>query len=57
VTVDRANKSGGTGVVAGGAGFLGTPGAVLMSPFAINPAVVTAVGSGAYEGGCYLKEK
>jgi hypothetical protein len=30
---------------------------VLMSPFVIIPAVVTAVGIGAYEGGCYLKEK
>jgi len=56
-TAAGASAAGTTGIVAGSAGFLGTAGAVLMSPFVIIPAAVTAVGIGVYEGGCYLKEK
>ena len=53
-TAAGASAAGTTGIIAGSAGFLGTAGAVLMSPFVIIPAAVTAVGIGAYEGGCYL---
>ena len=42
---------------AGSAGIIGTVGAVLLSPFVLIPAAVTAVGAGAYEGGCYLADK
>jgi hypothetical protein len=53
-TAAGASAAGTTGIIAGSAGFLGTAGAVLMSPFVIIPAAVTAVGIGVYEGGCYL---
>lgn len=53
-TAAGASAAGTTGIIAGTAGFLGTAGAVLMSPFVIIPAAVTAVGIGIYEGGCYL---
>jgi hypothetical protein len=56
-TAAGASAAGTTGIIAGSAGFLGTAGAVLMSPFVIIPAAVTAVGIGAYEGGCYLSGK
>ena len=56
-TAAGASAAGTTGIIAGSAGFLGTVGAVLMSPFVIIPAVVTAAGIGAYEGGCYLSGK
>lgn len=56
-TAAGASAAGTTGIIAGSAGFIGTAGAVLMSPFVIIPAAVTAVGIGAYEGGCYLSEK
>ena len=52
-TAAGASAAGTTGIIAGSAGVLGTAGAVLMSPFVIIPAAVTAVGIGAYEGGCY----
>ena len=53
-TAAGASAAGTTGIIAGSAGFLGTAGAVLMSPFVIIPAAITAVGVGVYEGGCYL---
>lgn len=56
-TAAGASAAGTTGIIAGSAGFLGTVGAVLMSPFVIGPAIVTAVGVGTYEGGCYLSGK
>jgi len=56
-TAAGASAAGTTGIIAGSAGFLGTVGAVLLSPFVIIPAAVTAVGVGAYEGGCYLSGK
>lgn len=56
-TAAGASAAGTTGIIAGSAGFLGTAGAVLMSPLVIIPAAVTAVGIGAYEGGCYLSGK
>lgn len=56
-TAAGASAAGTTGIIAGSAGFLGTAGAVLMSPFVIIPAAITAVGVGAYEGGCYLSGK
>lgn len=56
-TAAGASAAGTTGIIAGTAGFLGTAGAALMSPFVIIPAAVTAVGVGAYEGGCYLSDK
>lgn len=56
-TAAGASAAGTTGIIAGSAGFLGTVGAVLMSPFVIIPATITAVGVGAYEGGCYLSGK
>lgn len=56
-TAAGASAAGTTGIIAGSAGFLGTAGAVLLSPFVIIPAAVTAVGVGAYEGGCYLSGK
>lgn len=56
-TTAGASAAGTTGIIAGSAGFFGTVGAVLMSPLVIIPAVVTAVGVGAYEGGCYLSGK
>ena len=56
-TAAGASAAGTTGIIAGSAGFLGTAGAVLMSPFVIIPAAVVAVGIGAYEGGCYLSGK
>lgn len=56
-TAAGASAAGTTGIIAGSAGFLGTVGAVLMSPLFIIPAAVTAVGVGAYEGGCYLSDK
>jgi hypothetical protein len=56
-TAAGASAAGTTGIIAGSAGFLGTTGAVLLSPFVIIPAAVTAVGIGAYEGGCYFSNK
>lgn len=56
-TAAGASAAGTTGIIAGSAGFLGTAGAVLMSPFVIVPAAAAAVGVGAYEGGCYLYRK
>ncbi|MBI4756783.1 MAG: hypothetical protein HY778_15470 [Betaproteobacteria bacterium] len=56
-TAAGASAAGTTGIIASSAGFLGTAGAVLMSPFVIIPAAVTAVGIGAYEGSCYLSGK
>ena len=56
-TAAGASAAGTTGIIAGTAGFLGTAGAALISPFVIIPAVVTAVGVGTYEGGCYLSDK
>jgi hypothetical protein len=56
-TAAGASAAGTTGIIAGSAGVLGTVGTVLMSPFVIIPAAVTAVGIGAYEGGCYLSDK
>lgn len=56
-TAAGASAAGTTGIIAGSAGFLGTAGAVLMSPFVIIPAAVAVVGVGAYEGGCYLSGK
>jgi hypothetical protein len=53
-TAAGASAAGTAGILAGTAGFLGTVGAVLMSPFVIVPAAVAAVGIGAYEGACYL---
>lgn len=53
-TAAGASAAGTAGIIAGTAGVLGTVGAVLMSPFVIIPAAVTAVGIGAYEGVCYL---
>jgi hypothetical protein len=55
-TAAGASAAGTTGIIAGSAGVLGTAGTVLMSPFVIVPAAVTAVGIGAYEGGCYLSD-
>lgn len=56
-TAAGASAAGTTGIIAGSAGFFGAAGAVLMSPLFIIPAAVTAVGVGAYEGGCYLSDK
>lgn len=56
-TAAGASAAGTAGIIAGSAGFLGTVGAVLLSPFVIIPAAVTVVGVGAYEGGCYLSGK
>lgn len=56
-TAAGASAAGTTGIIAGSAGVLGTAGAVLMSPLVIIPAAVTAIGVGAYEGGCYLSGK
>lgn len=53
-TAAGASAAGTTGIIAGTAGFLGTAGAVLMSPFVIISAAVVAVGVGAYEGVCYF---
>ena len=56
-TAAGASAAGTVGIMTGTAGFFGTAGAVLLSPFVIIPAAVTAVGIGAYEGGCYLSGK
>lgn len=56
-TAAGASAAGTTGIIAGSAGFLGTAGAVLLSPFVIIPAAVAAVGVTAYEGSCYLSGK
>ncbi|MDP1549630.1 MAG: hypothetical protein Q8L97_05665 [Nitrosomonas sp.] len=56
-TAAGASAAGTTGIIAGSAGFLGTAGAVLMSPLVIIPAAVTTIGVGAYEGVCYLSDK
>ena len=56
-TAAGASAAGTTGIIAGSAGFLGTAGAVLMSPFVIIPAAITAVGVGVYEVGCYVSGK
>lgn len=53
-TAAGASAAGTTGIIAGSAGFLGSAAAVVMSPFVVIPAAVTAVGLGVYEGGCYL---
>lgn len=55
-TAAGASAAGTAGILAGSAGVLGTVGAVLLSPFVLIPAAVTAVGIGAYEGGCYLSD-
>ncbi len=56
-TAAGTSAAGTIGIIAGSAGFFGTAGAVLMSPFVIIPTAVAAVGVGAYEGGCYLSGK
>lgn len=56
-TAAGASAAGTAGIIAGSAGVIGTVGAVLLSPFVIIPAAVTAVGIGAYEGGCYWSDK
>lgn len=56
-TAAGASAAGTAGIIAGSAGIIGTVGAVLLSPFVLIPAAVTAVGAGAYEGGCYLADK
>jgi hypothetical protein len=56
-TAAGASAAGTTGIIAGSAGLLGTAGAILLSPFVLIPAAVTAVGVSAYEGGCYLSDK
>lgn len=56
-TAAGASAAGTIGIIAGSAGFLGTAGAILMSPFVIIPSAVAAIGIGAYEGGCYLSGK
>lgn len=53
-TAAGASAAGTTGIIAGTAGFFGSVGAALMSPFVIVPAAVAAVGIGVYEGGCYI---
>lgn len=55
-TAAGASAAGTVGIMAGSAGILGTVGAVLMSPFVIIPAAVTAVGVAVHEGSCYLLE-
>lgn len=45
------------GSIATGAGTIGSVGAVLLSPFVIIPAAITAGAIVTYEGGCYLAEK
>lgn len=55
-TAAGASAAGTAGIIAGSAGVLGTVGAVLLSPFVLIPAAVTAVGVGAYEGGCYWSD-
>jgi len=55
-TAAGASAAATTGIIAGSAGVLGTVGAVLMSPFVVIPAAITAVGIGAYEGVCYFEE-
>lgn len=55
-TAAGVSAAGTTGIIAGTSGALGTVGAALMAPIVIIPAAVTAVGVGAYEGGCYLSE-
>lgn len=56
-TAAGASAAGTTGIIGGTAGFVGTAGAILMSPFVIIPAAVTAVGVISFEGGCYLSDK
>lgn len=53
-TAAGSSAAGTVGIIGGTAGFLGTAGAVLMSPLVIIPGAVAAVGVGVYEGGCYL---
>lgn len=53
-TAAGASAAGTAGILAGTGGFLGTMGAVLMSPFVIVPAAVAAAGIGIYEGACYV---
>jgi hypothetical protein len=55
-TAAGASAAGTTGIIAGTSGFVGTVGAVLMSPFVIIPAIVVTTGIAVYEGGCYLAE-
>jgi hypothetical protein len=56
-TAVGASAAGTTGIIAGSAGFVGTAGAMLMSPFVLVPATIVAAGLGVYEGGCYLSNK
>lgn len=56
-TAAGASAAGTAGIIAGSAGVIGTVGAALLSPFVIIPAAITAVGIGAYEGGCYWSGK
>lgn len=56
-TAAGASAAGTVGIMGGTAGAIGTVSAVLMSPFVIVPAAVTAVGVGLYEGGCYIHTK
>ena len=47
----------GVGMKAAGLCTIGSVGAVLLSPFVIIPAAITAGAIVTYEGGCYLAEK
>jgi len=56
-TAAGASAAGTAGILAGTAGTIGSVGAVLLSPFVIIPAAITAGAIVTYEGGCYLAEK
>ncbi|SDY18352.1 hypothetical protein [Nitrosomonas sp. Nm58] len=56
-TAGGASAAGTVGIMGGTAGAIGTVSAVLMSPFVITSAAITALGIGIYEGVCYLREQ
>ena len=56
-TAAGASAAGTAGILAGTAGAIGSVGAVLLSPFVIIPAAITAGAIATYEGGCYLAKK
>lgn len=53
-TAAGTSAAGTVGIIAGSAGFFGTAGAVLMSPFLIVPTAVALLGATTFESACYL---
>lgn len=53
-TASGSSAAGTIGIIGGTGGGVGAVSAIIMSPFFIVPAAITAVGVVLYEGGCHI---